>query len=456
MVIYTIDKNGVPGMPAFNIKKIRKLLKEGKAAIERHHPFTVKLLYRDHMDTQPVEACMDAGYLHIGVSIKSEKHEYAHEQYDLLPDEKQRHDDRRKYRRQRRNRKRYREPRFDNRKREDGWLAPSIKNKMERHAGIIHMYARVCPLSSVTIEAGSFDTQLLEALETGGKIPEGKDYQHGARYLTETLRDAVFYRDGHKCLACGEEGGILRVHHIGYWKKPSGHTDRMGNLAPVCVKCHTAANHKPGGKLYGWKPKLKPLAGAAFMNAVRWRIVKKIRETGIPVTVTYGSMTKVKRHSLSIGKTHANDAYAMGEFHPKHRAPERVFKKRRRNNRILEKFYDAKVVDTRTGKAVKGAELPCGRTSRAVPGKNPENLRGYRGQKISKGHRTIRKGRTQLKPGSIVLYKKQVMAVHGTHTNKGKVNVEFTQKASDGKKSASISKVTIVRPVYLSGWEHTG
>jgi len=184
----------------------------------------------------------------------------------------------------------------------------------------------VCPIKSVTIETASFDTQLLEAMETGEKIPEGTDYQHGPRYLTETLRDAVFFRDKHTCLICGKNDAILRVHHIGYWKTPSDHTDRMGNLITVCTKCHTAANHKKGGKLFGWKPKIKPLTGAAFMNTVRWKIVQAVKDLDSNLTVhtTYGAYTKLSRREHSIAKTHANDAYCMGMFQPEHRAPERL------------------------------------------------------------------------------------------------------------------------------------
>ena len=120
MVTFTVDKYGRPGMPTYNIKKIRKLLKSGKAQIICHHPFTVKLLYAEKLDTQPVEICLDTGDKHIGVSVKSEKHEFVHAQYDPLPDEKERHDDRRRYRRTRRNRLRYRKPRFDNRKKPEG------------------------------------------------------------------------------------------------------------------------------------------------------------------------------------------------------------------------------------------------------------------------------------------------------------------------------------------------
>ena len=350
VVIFTVDRYGKPGMPTFNIRKVRKLLKAGKAEIFCYAPFTVKLLYAERLDVQPVELCQDTGDRHIGVSVKSEKHEFVHAQYDPLPDEKERHDDRRRYRRTRRGRLRYRKPRFDNRRKPEGYLAPSLENKKSLHVSIAKRYIRVCPVTEIHVEAGTFDTQALEAIQRGLPLPEGTDYQRGPRYRMNTLRDAVFYRDGYKCLLCGEEGKILRVHHVGYWK--GDHSDRMGNLASICTDCHIPPNHKPGGKLYGWKPKIMPVAGAAFMNAVRRRIVDDLKEeTGLPVYMTYGSATKTARHALCIAKTHANDAFVMGSFHPKHRHREEVFQKRRRNNRILEKFYDAISVTERRNPA---------------------------------------------------------------------------------------------------------
>ena len=82
MPAFTVDKYGRPGMPTFNVKKIRKLLKSGKAEVFCYRPFTVKLLYADSLDTQPVELCIDAGDRHIGISVKSEKHEFVHAQYN--------------------------------------------------------------------------------------------------------------------------------------------------------------------------------------------------------------------------------------------------------------------------------------------------------------------------------------------------------------------------------------
>ena len=459
VTIFTVDKYGMPGMPTFNIKKVRHMLKSGRAEIYRHEPFTIRLLYAESLDTQPVELCMDTGERHIGISVKSEKHEFVHAQYDTLLDEKQRHDDRRRYRRERRNRKRYRRPRFDNRRIPEGWLAPTVRNRKDLHVSLVLMYRKVCPLTSVTMEMGSFDTQVLESIKAGLPLPEGKDYQHGPRYRLNTLRDAVFYRDGHKCLLCGNTEGPFAVHHIGYWK--GDHTDRMTNLATLCTdRCHIPQNHKKGGVLFGWQPKIRPMTGAAFMNSVRKVIADEIKEkTKLPVSKTWGSATKTARKTLCIEKSHAGDAFVMGGFHPKHRHKEEVFAKRRRNDRVLSRFYDARYVDIRDRKIKSGQELSCGRTDRSEPRHSDKDLRHFRGRKIKKGYVSVRKRRTVLKPGSIIRYKDEILTVHGTHTRANKktgmvsVNVEFEKPSLDGRKSADIKKLTAVREKLTSGWE---
>ena len=447
MYAYTVDKYGRPGMPTKNWPKIRKMLKDGRAVIYKHRPFTIMLTYAESLNTQDVELCMDAGYEHVGVSVKSEKHEYAHEQYDLLKDEKQRHDDRRKYRRTRRNRLRYREARFDNRKKDKKWIAPSLDNKAERHADIVKQYSQVIPITRVVVETASFDTQLIKAIEKGEPIPEGKDYQHGERYGIETLREAVFYRDNYTCQICkGEKKDkILRVHHIGFWKTPSDHTNRMGNLLTVCNSCHTQKNHQPGGKLYGLKPKLKPLIGVAFMNTVRYKIVDLIKEAlpNTEVKTTFGAMTKTKRQALHLEKTHANDAYAMGAFHPKHKTKQETYKKTRRNNRILEKFYDAVFIDIRDEEKKKGAELSSGRTNRKVPRNNPENKRIFRGKKLKKGQRRVRTRRYSMQPGDIILCESKKYEVKGAQNN-------GTYVALENHTPVAVKKVKVIK--HVSGW----
>ena len=445
MPVFTVDKHGRPGMPTFNVKKVRKLLKSGKAEIFCYRPFTVRLLYADSLDTQPVELCIDAGDRHIGISVKSEKHEFVHAQYDPLPDEKERHGSRRQYRRTRRGQKRYRKPRFSNRRKGEGWLAPSVEHKKDLHVSIALMYRKVCPLASITVETASFDTQALEAIEKGLPLPEGTGYQKGPRYRLNTLRDAVFFRDGHKCRLCGRADRPLCVHHLGYWK--GDHTDRMSGLVALCTGCHTPANHKKGGPLYGWEPEVRPMRGTAFMNSVRWQLARELKErTGLPVHTTYGSATKTARQALCIEKTHANDAFVMGDLHPRHRSKEKVFKKRRCNNRVLEKFYDARYSDVRDGKVKSGQELSCGRTCRSESRYSDRDQRIFRGHKVRKGRRQIRRQRYSIQPGTVLMYKGRKVTAKGVHCGGARVML-------DTGKSAAVSRVSVVR--YPGGWVQT-
>ena len=255
----------------------------------------------------------------------------------------------------------------------------------------------------------------------------------------------MFFRDGYTCQCCGKSsfkdgkltGVILRAHHALFWK--GDHTNRLSSLMTVCTKCHTASNHKKGGKLWGLQPKSKSLAGAAFMNTVRWRLFEELK-TEFPNIVfhnTWGAMTSLKRHDLCISKTHANDAYAMGRFHPKHRAKQVHLKKQRRNNRVLSKFYDATYTDIRDGKTKKGSELSCGRTNRSVPRNNSENQRIYRGEKKRKGRVSTRTQHYDLQPGDVVLYRKKKYAVKGVHNNGTRAILENGQ-------SVALSKLKLI------------
>lgn len=451
MTIFVIAEDGTKLMPTSNIKKVRKLLRTGRAVICKHKPLTIKLTYNTTKYTQPIEFKEDAGYQNIGVSACSAKHEYISETRVLLKDEVERHNDCRKYRRARRNRLRYRKPRFDNRRatKQLGWLAPSINNKMNQHLRVLDIYYSVMPITSVIIEVAQFDTQVLKAAQDGAPLPSGTDYQHGERYGYDTLREAVFARDNYKCICCGKsaivDGAILRMHHLGYWKKDR--TNRLSNLATVCIKCHTSKNHQPSGKLYGLGPITKTLKSAAFMNSVKYQIVDNIKKNylNLPVSVTFGSITKRTRNDKNIIKTHANDAYCMGEYHSKHRAHSVTYQKRRRNNRVLEKFYDSKFVDIRDGSIKSGQQLSCNRTNRREPRNSSKNERIYRDLRKSKGRRSIRRRRYELRPGDIVLFKNKKYQVIGVQNNGDYTKLNGLTK---------VVKTELLTPHrHIGGWE---
>lgn len=279
MAVAVISRTGKKLMPTSEYRD-RRLLKSGKAVKHSFDPFTIRLTEREDGNVQPIEVCVDTGYIHIGISAKSENHEYLALQVDTLTNERERHEAQKTYRCTRRNRKRYRKPRFDNRRRdkEGKWLPPSLEHKKDVHIQRIKRICDVMPVTDITMEMGNFDTQVLKAIEEGRPLPEGKDYQHGERYGIATLREAVFSRDNYTCQCCGrsiKDHAILHAHHAKY--RSQGGTDRIGNVVTVCEKCHTPANHQPGGKLWNWKPKIKSFKGATYMTAVRWKLYHEVK-----------------------------------------------------------------------------------------------------------------------------------------------------------------------------------
>lgn len=410
MMTAVLSSIGIRLMPTTRFKA-RKLIKNGKAVIHSYDPFTIRLTQRENGSTQPIEYCCDTGYQHIGISIKSAKHEYVGVQVDALKDEKKHHQDTTTYRRTRRNRKtRYRAARFDNRKatKSKGWLAPSIRHKKDIHLAQVQKYVKVFPITSIVFEMGEFDIQKLKAVEEGCPVPAGIEYQQGEQCGFDDVRNAVFTRDNYRCVCCGrgiEGGAILHAHHLKY--RSLGGTNRMENLVTVCDKCHTPVNHQRGGLLWELmnKYKVKNFKGATFMTAVRWQMYDELKAmfSDVEIRLTYGSRTKETRRLLGVRKSHINDAYCMGNFHPKHRSKHWLYAKKRRNNRVLARFYDAKYIDSRDGKKKSGQVLFSGRTKRNRE-LNIESLHRYRQLKVSKGRVSIRRQHYPIQPGDTVIY----------------------------------------------------
>lgn len=192
MSVFVISKKGERLMPTNRLGKVRHMLKDGRAIIYQRNPFTIQLTYETTEYIQPIEFCQDTGYQHIGTSVKSTAEEYVAAQHDLLLSEKENHDDCCKYRRTRRNHKHYRAPQFDNRRtsKKPGCIAPSLRNKADRHIDIIRHYIAAVPITSVTIEIGQFDRRVLKATAEGKPISTGIAYQYGHMYGVDTLREA--------------------------------------------------------------------------------------------------------------------------------------------------------------------------------------------------------------------------------------------------------------------------
>lgn len=412
MSVYVINQRKEPLMPT-TPRKARVLLKQGKAKVVEAKPFTIQLLYATGETKQLVTLGIDSGYLNIGFSVTTEKKELISGEIKLLQGMKDRITEKAMYRRNRRQRLRYRKPRFDNREKHKGWLAPSIQHKLDSHIRFIDKLKSILPITKTIVEVANFDIQKIKNSDV-----EGKEYQQGEQMGVWNLREYILHRDNHKCQNPNcknkDKNPILEIHHI-IFQSNSG-TDKPSNLITLCNKCHTSPNHKKGKFLYKWQsenPKIRGFKDATFMSIVRWKLVNFIE-----CLHTYGYITKSKRIEYGLEKSHYNDAFVIANGTTQTRVEPIIFEQVRRNNRSLEKFYDAKYIDTRTGKKVVASEINCGRRTRNKE-KNGENLKEVRGQKESKGQRRIRTQRYFYQPNDLVKYDNKVYTVKGTQ-NVGK------------------------------------
>ena len=403
-MVYVLDNNGKPLMPTEHHGKVRHMIEDGRAKVIKAKPFTIQLTYETTGYVQPGTLGIDSGYLNIGFSVVNDKKELVSGEVALLKDMKKRIKERSMYRRQRRNRLRYRRNKgLDNHKPE-GWLAPSIQHKLDSHIRFIEKIKQLVPINKIVVEVANFDIQ---AIKNPGI--EGKEYQEGEQSGFWNLREYILHRDKHECQnpECKNKAAekILQVHHIGFWK--DDRTDRPGNLLTLCTKCHTPANHKKGKFLFGWQPNLKTFREATFMTMVRWRLVNSL-----DCEHTYGYATKSKRIELGLEKSHGNDAFCIAGGETQARSAVLNVKQIRRNNRALEYFYDAKYIDIRTGEKESGQTLFSGRRVRNRELSGP-NLRMYRGRNVSKGRRSIRKTRYSFQPGDVVRYQNKLYTSKG-------------------------------------------
>lgn len=308
MLVYVLNKDGQPLMPTSRCGKVRRLLKTNKAKVVKRCPFTIKLLYDSTTHTQPISLGVDAGSKTIGLSTTTKDKVLFEAEVMVRNDIIDLLSTRRQNRRTRRNRKtRYRRCRFQNRvhSKHNGWLAPSIENKIQTHLTVINKVHKILPITDIKIEVAAFDTQLLKAQELGLPLPEGTDYQNGEMVGFNT-REYVLFRDEHTCRCCKgkSKDKILNVHHIES-RKTGGNAPN--NLVTLCETCHKKY-HKGEITLPDSIKRGNKYNDAAFMGIMRWATYNRLKEVYPNVSLTYGYITKHTRISNNLPKEHYIDA----------------------------------------------------------------------------------------------------------------------------------------------------
>ena len=303
-MVYVISQNGKPLMPTEHHGKVRWLLKRKRAKVVRRTPFTIQLLYGTGSErVQSVTLGVDTGFDTAGYSASTEEKVLFEAEEKMRTDIPQLLAERREKRRARRNRKtRYREPRFDNRRRKEGWLPPSVEEKLIAHWNTARLISSFLPVSRIVIEIAAFDIQKIRNPDI-----DGEEYQQGEQMGFWNTREYVLYRDGHECRLCGgkRKDPVLEVHHK--VRRIDGGSDRPENLITLCSTCHSLL-HK--GEIKPDFKKPKGYRAEALMSVMCWELLRRLRaEYGdARVSMTFGYITKDTRIRHRLEKSHRVDA----------------------------------------------------------------------------------------------------------------------------------------------------
>lgn len=335
-MVYVLDKDGHPLIPTNRHGKVRRMLKSGQVKVVKKCPFTIQLMYESEHNVQPVSLGIDAGSKRIGVSATTKTTVLYEADVELRDDIVKLLATRRQMRSFRRSRKtRYRPKRFDNRRRGKGWFAPSIRQKINTHLVTVARVCEILPVTQIIVETASFDIQKIK----NPKI-QGVEYQRGEQTDFWNVREYVLFRDGHVCQCCKgkKKDPILNVHHIES-RKSGG--DAPNNLITLCETCHKGY-HNGTIKLPKRIKRGMKFKDAAFMGIMRWTFYNTLKEKyepDIPVSMTYGYLTKNTRIQHNLPKEHYIDARCIsGNPDAKFDGVYYYQKKIRCHNRQIHKF----------------------------------------------------------------------------------------------------------------------
>lgn len=185
MSVFVLDKHKQPLMPCSQ-RRARLLLAHKRAVVHRLVPFTIRLKARTAVESQlqPVVLKIDPGSKTTGMALARIEQTQEGEVHHALSLAELTHRSeavhhalvqRASYRRRRRCANlRYRPARFANRKRQRGWLPPSLRSRMGNVLTWARRYRHWVPLTRIDVEFVKFDLALLQNPEI-----MGVEYQRG-------------------------------------------------------------------------------------------------------------------------------------------------------------------------------------------------------------------------------------------------------------------------------------
>lgn len=210
---------------------------------------------------------------------------------------------------------RYRQPRFSNRSRPEGWLAPSLRHRVDTTVSWIGRFSRWAPVTAVAYELVRFDTQAIENPDISGV-----EYQQGTLAGWE-VREYLYAKWGYGCVYCDAPGAGVQVDIDHVFPRSHGGSDRVSNLVPACRPCNERKDnqlvedflaHDPARLACIQAGLKRPLRDAAAVNTTRWALWRELTALGYCVSTGTGGRTRWNRDQHGVPKSHALDALCVG------------------------------------------------------------------------------------------------------------------------------------------------
>lgn len=303
--VFVLDKHKQPLMPC-SPRRARLLLRSGRARVHKRAPFTIRLVDRTLAEStvEGVQVKIDPGSRATGIAVA--RTDAAGAMHGLVAIEVQhrgaqvhrRMITRAGYRRARRTRNlRHRPARFDNRRRPAGWLAPSLRHRVETTMSWVTRLRALAPVTGLTVEAVRIGALGSAELEVVG-----------------SPREAT-----RRCAYCDAVGVPLQWDHVRARARGGG--DRAGNRVWACTPCNRAKGTRAAADFVSDPVRLArilaaattPRHHAAAATATSAMLLRELAATGLPLETAPGVLTRANRVRLGIPKSHTLDALLAGE-----------------------------------------------------------------------------------------------------------------------------------------------
>lgn len=359
--VYVQDIDGTPLMPTKRFRKVRLLLKNGKAKVVSHDPFTIKMCYNVGKEIQTLNLGIDTGTSNIGVSVTTKEGKelisstFKTNTLKIKDGMEKRLSHRRTRTRFKREKKKRRAIKNNThfkgvkefmahgaetttkckvirsalcrleKKVDNGKLSNTAQHCLDNHINVVNKIKRILPIQNVFVEYALFDTHKLVN-------PRVKDYQKGALYNELNHKSYVLSRDNHTCVLCNKRKNNekLEAHHLIY--KSNGGADHFNNLVTLHSECHKKVHNdsKIEENLFKTIKKKKILKDtiqtrpSTILNSVMSRFFLFLNDNFDYVEETFGYETKAKRYEYGIDKSHNNDAFVISFGNNKPKNPSRA------------------------------------------------------------------------------------------------------------------------------------